>query len=91
MQRGQRRTTKGEEREKKGSQDSRGGEAGHSTQQSGESSGAGKGLCSESQRLRVLTERREAPSRACISAALTAGIAAAPLTHAGSRDTAAPC
>lgn len=44
-----------------------------------------------SQRLRVLTERREAPSRACISAALTAGIAAAPLTHAGSRDTAAPC
>lgn len=45
----------------------------------------------QSQRLRVLTQWREAPSRACISAALTAGIAAAPLTHAGSRDTAAPC
>lgn len=40
---------------------------------------------------RVLTERREAPSRARIPAALTAGIAAAPLTRAGSRDTAAPC
>ena len=40
---------------------------------------------------RVLTERREAPSGARIAAALTAGIAAAPLTHAGSRDTAAPC
>lgn len=48
-------------------------------------------MCSKSQRLRVLTKWREAPSRACITAALTAGVAAAPLTHAGSRDTAVPC
>ena len=38
----------------------------------------------------ILTERREAPSRARVPAALTAGVAAAPLTRAGSGDTAAP-
>lgn len=41
--------------------------------------------------LHVLTKWREAPSRACISTALTAGITTAPLTHAGSGDTTAPC
>lgn len=77
-------------KKKKGSQDSR--KAGHSTQQClGQAWGAGKGTLLLGQRLHVLTEWREAPSRARISAALTAGIAAAPLTHAGSRDTAAPC
>lgn len=52
--------------------------------------GEGEGL-QKLHHLQVLTKWREAPSRACISAALTAGIAAAPLTHAGSGDTAAPC
>lgn len=52
---------------------------------------AAQALGAPAQRLWVLTEWREAPSRAGIAAALTAGIAAAPLTHAGSGDTAAPC
>lgn len=56
-----------------------------------EGSGYSTQQCLHKQRLWVLTEWSEAPSRACIAAALTAGIAAAPLTHAGSGDTAAPC
>jgi hypothetical protein len=86
MQRGQQRVTKEEEEKRKD----------HRTAEEGKqviplSSVSDKHWELLGQRLCVLTKRREAPSRACISAALTAGIAAAPLTHAGSRDTAAPC
>lgn len=78
------RVTKEEGREKSGSQGSRGKQSFHPAV-------AAQALGAPAQRLWVLTEWCEAPSRACIAAALTAGIAAAPLTHAGSGDTAAPC
>lgn len=78
------RVTKEEGREKMGSQGSRGKRSFHPAV-------AAQALGAPAQHLWVLTEWCEAPSRACISAALTAGIAAAPLTHAGSGDTAAPC
>ena len=78
------RVTKEEGGEKKGPQGSRGKRSFHPAV-------AAQALGAPAQRLWVLTEWCEAPSRACIAAALTAGIAAAPLTHAGSGDTAAPC
>lgn len=78
------RATKEEGREKRGSQGSRGKRSFHPAV-------SAQAPAAPAQRLWVLTEWSEAPSRACIAAALTAGIAAAPLTHAGSGDTAAPC